>query len=259
MLTRHAARGLLAFSTIAATLLLDGCALAALPCRVDIGDAEDRAGGRPCGGIAVRRSAPTPSTDHDVMNPILIACALTACSLVPSLSAAQKPFEFRGLPLGISLDAFRRHEAARATPAGSVAICDTDPEAAALGMSLRNAREPVDRVQVGASRATTAGSVAGGRRRRARARSHPALSRDAGRGVAAALSHVVRRRRARARRLRGSAHVEVRQRAASSACTVRAAHLGERHEFDHARDERSGERRSRDLSPEGSRSVACAR
>ncbi|SAL50491.1 lipoprotein [Caballeronia humi] len=34
MLTRHAARGLLAFSMITATLLLDGCALAALPCRV---------------------------------------------------------------------------------------------------------------------------------------------------------------------------------------------------------------------------------
>ncbi|SAL50486.1 hypothetical protein [Caballeronia humi] len=73
------------------------------------------------------------------MNPIIIACMMTACSLAPSLSVAQKPFEFRGLPLGISLDDFRRHQAARATPEGSVAICETDPEAAALGMSLRNA------------------------------------------------------------------------------------------------------------------------
>jgi hypothetical protein len=72
-------------------------------------------------------------------NTTLIVCALAACALTPSLAAAQKPYEFRGLPLGITIDEFRGHEAARATPAGSIAICETDPEAAALGMSLRNA------------------------------------------------------------------------------------------------------------------------
>ncbi|SAK60883.1 hypothetical protein AWB77_02085 [Caballeronia fortuita] len=58
---------------------------------------------------------------------------------IPALAAAQKPFDFRGLPLGIALDAFRRDEPARATPPGSVAVCDTDIEAASLGMVLRDA------------------------------------------------------------------------------------------------------------------------
>jgi hypothetical protein len=75
-------------------------------------------------------------------NTTLIACAFAACTLMPSVAAAQKPYEFRGLPLGISIDAFRSHEAARATPAGSVAICETDSEAAALGMSLRCLARP---------------------------------------------------------------------------------------------------------------------
>ena len=58
---------------------------------------------------------------------------------MPAFAAAQKPFDFRGLRLGISLDAFRREEPARATPPGSVAVCDTDLEAASLGMVLRDA------------------------------------------------------------------------------------------------------------------------
>lgn len=58
---------------------------------------------------------------------------------MPALAAAQKPFDFRGLRLGIPLDAFRRDEPARATPPGSVAVCDTDLEAASLGMVLRDA------------------------------------------------------------------------------------------------------------------------
>jgi hypothetical protein len=58
---------------------------------------------------------------------------------MPAFAAAQKPFDFRGLQLGIALDAFRRDEPARATPPGSVAVCDTDLEAASLGMVLRDA------------------------------------------------------------------------------------------------------------------------
>ena len=58
---------------------------------------------------------------------------------MPAFAATQKPFDFRGLRLGISLDAFRREEPARATPPGSVAVCDTDLEAASLGMVLRDA------------------------------------------------------------------------------------------------------------------------
>ncbi|WP_162069258.1 hypothetical protein [Burkholderia sp. THE68] len=65
--------------------------------------------------------------------------AACVCMAMPALAAAQKPFDFRGLPLGISLDAFRRDEPARATPPGSVAVCDTDLGAASLGMVLRDA------------------------------------------------------------------------------------------------------------------------
>lgn len=73
------------------------------------------------------------------MKRTFLGCALAACMAMPALAAAQKPYEFRGLPLGISLDAFRRDEPARATPPGSVAVCDTDLESASLGMVLRDA------------------------------------------------------------------------------------------------------------------------
>lgn len=78
------------------------------------------------------------------MKRTFLRCAVLACAALPALAfaqkpLAQKPFDFRGLPLGIALDAFRHEEPARATPPGSVAVCDTDIEAAALGMVLRDA------------------------------------------------------------------------------------------------------------------------
>ncbi|TKC89501.1 hypothetical protein FAZ69_11270 [Trinickia terrae] len=54
-------------------------------------------------------------------------------------AAADEPFSFRGIVLGETLDAFRSLEAARAIPAGSVAICETDTVAAALGMRFKTA------------------------------------------------------------------------------------------------------------------------
>jgi hypothetical protein len=51
--------------------------------------------------------------------------------------AADKPFEFRGIPLGITLDEFRAGSTVRATPVGSVPICETDVLAGSLGMSLK--------------------------------------------------------------------------------------------------------------------------
>jgi hypothetical protein len=70
--------------------------------------------------------------------------------LVPALAFAftvtqahaqkQTPYAFRGLRLGIALDAFRRDQPALAIPSGSVAVCETDPQAAALGMNLGDAR-----------------------------------------------------------------------------------------------------------------------
>jgi hypothetical protein len=81
------------------------------------------------------------------MKPIFVACALAASACIATFPvaahdrvAAAKPYEFRGLPLGIALDDFRRREPARATPPESVAICDTDAESAALGMTLKSAQ-----------------------------------------------------------------------------------------------------------------------
>jgi hypothetical protein len=47
------------------------------------------------------------------------------------------PFEFRGIPLGITLDEFRAGSTVRATPVGSVPVCETDMLAGALGMSMK--------------------------------------------------------------------------------------------------------------------------
>jgi hypothetical protein len=52
------------------------------------------------------------------------------------LAFAQKPYAFRGLPLGMSLDEFRRDVPALAIPEGSVAVCETDAQAASLGMDV---------------------------------------------------------------------------------------------------------------------------
>lgn len=47
------------------------------------------------------------------------------------------PFAFRGIPLGITLDEFRAGSTVRATPVGSVPVCETDMLAGALGMSMK--------------------------------------------------------------------------------------------------------------------------
>ena len=52
--------------------------------------------------------------------------------------AADKPFSFRGIALGITLDQFRNTALVRAAPAGSLPLCDTDMAAAGLGMDLRS-------------------------------------------------------------------------------------------------------------------------
>jgi hypothetical protein len=55
-------------------------------------------------------------------------------------SAASKdvPFDFRGVPLGITLDEFRTASTVRATPPDSVPVCETDVQAGALGMRLKS-------------------------------------------------------------------------------------------------------------------------
>lgn len=48
------------------------------------------------------------------------------------------PFAFRGITLGITLDEFRAGSTVRATPLGSVPVCETDVQAGALGMRLKS-------------------------------------------------------------------------------------------------------------------------
>ena len=48
------------------------------------------------------------------------------------------PFAFRGVALGITLDEFRASSTVRATPLGSVPVCETDVQAGALGMRLKS-------------------------------------------------------------------------------------------------------------------------
>ena len=48
-----------------------------------------------------------------------------------------EPFAFRGIPLGITLDSFRVNQPVRATPLGSVPVCETDVMAGAVGMGLK--------------------------------------------------------------------------------------------------------------------------
>ncbi|KAA1005812.1 hypothetical protein FVF58_27840 [Paraburkholderia panacisoli] len=48
------------------------------------------------------------------------------------------PFAFRGVALGITLDEFRAGSTVRATPLGSVPVCETDVQAGALGMRLKS-------------------------------------------------------------------------------------------------------------------------
>ncbi|NML33783.1 hypothetical protein [Paraburkholderia antibiotica] len=48
------------------------------------------------------------------------------------------PFAFRGVALGTTIDEFRASSTVRATPLGSVPICETDVQAGALGMRLKS-------------------------------------------------------------------------------------------------------------------------
>lgn len=48
------------------------------------------------------------------------------------------PYAFRGIALGITLDEFRSGSTVRATPLGSVPICETDVQAGVLGMRLKS-------------------------------------------------------------------------------------------------------------------------
>jgi hypothetical protein len=53
---------------------------------------------------------------------------------------ADKPYAFRGIPLGITLDEFRAMSRVRATPIGSVPVCENDNNAGSLGMRLKTSQ-----------------------------------------------------------------------------------------------------------------------
>ncbi|PQV45355.1 hypothetical protein [Paraburkholderia sp. BL21I4N1] len=53
-------------------------------------------------------------------------------------STQDAPFAFRGVTLGMTLDEFRAGSTVRATPVGSVPVCETDVQAGALGMRLKS-------------------------------------------------------------------------------------------------------------------------
>ena len=70
------------------------------------------------------------------------AKAASAASSNTSADAHRRPpdapFAFRGVALGITLDEFRAGSTVRATPLGSVPVCETDVQAGALGMRLKS-------------------------------------------------------------------------------------------------------------------------
>ncbi|WP_144138005.1 hypothetical protein [Paraburkholderia sp. BCC1884] len=67
------------------------------------------------------------------------SAAVTRDSAADARRRAQDtPFAFRGVALGITLDEFRAGSTVRATPIGSVPVCETDVQAGALGMRLKS-------------------------------------------------------------------------------------------------------------------------
>ncbi|SEJ74658.1 hypothetical protein [Paraburkholderia diazotrophica] len=68
------------------------------------------------------------------------AAALRMAAIGTKKRTPGKPFAFRGIALGITLDEFRAIGRVRATPPGSVPVCETDGVAGALGMRLKTSR-----------------------------------------------------------------------------------------------------------------------
>src|SRR6201996_4530137 len=92
------------------------------------------------------------SSSAEAQPPARDASAASAASREPSVDARRRPqdapFAFRGIALGITLDEFRAGSSVRATPLGSVPVCETDVQAGAVGMGLKSPR----RVEGGVAR-----------------------------------------------------------------------------------------------------------
>jgi hypothetical protein len=82
------------------------------------------------------------SSSAEAQPPARGASAASTASREPSVDARRRPqdapFAFRGIALGITLDEFRAGSSVRATPLGSVPVCETDVQAGALGMRLKS-------------------------------------------------------------------------------------------------------------------------
>src|SRR5258705_1987347 len=68
------------------------------------------------------------------------AAAMRSAAIGARKHIADKPFAFRGISLGITLDEFRAGSRVRATPLGSVPVCETDGIAGSLGMRLKTSQ-----------------------------------------------------------------------------------------------------------------------
>jgi hypothetical protein len=68
------------------------------------------------------------------------AAAQRMTSFSAKKRVADKPYAFRGIPLGITLDEFRAVSRVRATPLGSVPVCENDNNAGSLGMRLKTSQ-----------------------------------------------------------------------------------------------------------------------
>jgi hypothetical protein len=66
------------------------------------------------------------------------AAASSNASVDARRRSPDAPFAFRGVALGITLDEFRAGSTVRATPLGSVPVCETDVQAGTLGMRLKS-------------------------------------------------------------------------------------------------------------------------
>ena len=84
-------------------------------------------------------AAPITAFTQNMLSPQQ-AAAMRMAAIGTKKRSADKPFAFRGIPLGITLDEFRAVSRVRATPLGSVPVCETDNVAGSLGMRLKTSQ-----------------------------------------------------------------------------------------------------------------------
>jgi hypothetical protein len=92
-----------------------------------------------CAVVMSCEAAPIGAFAQNMLSPQQ-AAAMRMAAIGTKKRTADKPFAFRGIPLGITLDEFRAVSRVRATPLGSVPVCETDNVAGLLGMRLKTSQ-----------------------------------------------------------------------------------------------------------------------